>query len=261
MLRDVLGDHATETVLHEINGLYQQAKILGWKELRPWDEFFGAFKPPQMNWKHLEQRLTTNMLHYRSNYISVCGIVMCVQIIRAPVVLLTLVLIATMCTYGLLIVKGPVRVGDTVLSETVKRSVCAVVSIVLLAVTGTLEHLIWSILYCVALCGLHLLLRPRSVTSKTNRVFEEAKLGAYGWFGESKGGVSKDDDPENPPPSEYFAGGHATTSAAGPAHSRGESKGYSGISSGVVGGIASERRPMSSIRSSPGVVGFSSKAD
>eukprot|EP00981_Chlorochromonas_danica_P003753 scaffold691_cov181-Ochromonas_danica.AAC.6 len=62
------------------------------------------------------------------------------------------------------------------------------------------QRLLWSALYAVLLCGLHLLFRPRNVSSKVNRMYEEAKLNGYGGLfnlhlpGESKFDSKVDDD-------------------------------------------------------------------
>ncbi len=202
MLRDLLGDHVTEDVLNELNVVYQQIKVLGWKELRPWNEFIAVFKTPQLTMKHLEQRIITNALQYRSNYLCVCGLIISLQIVRVPIVLLTLVLIISLYTYTFIIVKNAIKIGGIEIDSLTRKILCGVISVALLAVTGTLEHLIWSLLYCLLLCGLHMIFRPRNVTSKTNRVYEEAKLAGFNWFGAID---SKSDpdvtslDPENPP--------------------------------------------------------------
>jgi hypothetical protein len=104
MLRDLLGEHGTDDLLLEFNNVYQQLKILGWKELRPWEEFFAVFKTPQLTLTHLEQRITTNFLQYRSNYVCLCGVIICIQILRAPVIILTLILIVALCSCYLLII-------------------------------------------------------------------------------------------------------------------------------------------------------------
>ncbi len=225
MLRDVLGQHATDDLLNRLNELCEQLKIIGWKEVRPWNEFFATFKTPQYNLKHLEQRITTNYLFYRSNYVLLCAIILCIQIIRAPVVCLTLVLIATTCTYFLIIAKGSIKVGDIEINETAKQIGCAAVTLLLLAVSRTLEVLLWSVLYCIAACGLHMIFRPRNITSKTNKIYEEAKASGFNVFGaeEQSGKSSRKNvfggfenrfggsgtgnttnvDPENPPMNYY----------------------------------------------------------
>ena len=46
--------------------------LVGWRNIRPWGEFFAGFKLPQADCDLLKQRLATNLLHYRSNYLILC---------------------------------------------------------------------------------------------------------------------------------------------------------------------------------------------
>ena len=55
MLRDVLGEKATTELVEELNDLYEQLQILGWREIRPWSEFMAGFKVPDLNAAHLEE--------------------------------------------------------------------------------------------------------------------------------------------------------------------------------------------------------------
>lgn len=64
-LKSIIGERLAEDLLEELAILFQQLQVLGWKQLRPWNEFFAVFKTPQFNWKHLELRVTTNFLQYR----------------------------------------------------------------------------------------------------------------------------------------------------------------------------------------------------
>ena len=185
MLRDLIGRRAAEELVDAMEEVYRQLQILGWKEVRPWQDFFATFKLPQLNSRHLEQRMTTNFLHYRSNYFCICIGIVVLQILLAPMIIFAVTLVAALCTYLLFILKKPLIVGDIVLDEKKKMTLCAVFSLVLLVLTGTLERLMWCILYCITLCGLHMLFRPRSVTSKSNKVYEELKLNGYSWFGSS----------------------------------------------------------------------------
>jgi hypothetical protein len=201
MIRDVLGERITDELLEEINLLYNQIKVIGWKEIRPWGEFFAVFKPPQLNIRHLEQRITTNFFHYRSNYILICAAVSSFQLLFSPTLLLSLVLVFSFCTYFLIIHKKSIIIGDLQIDATGKQICCLVLSIVLLAVTGTLERLIWTILYCLTICLLHMIFRPRSVTSKSDKLYEELKMNGFTWYGGGGNDAKiKEEivDPENP---------------------------------------------------------------
>lgn len=214
MLRDVLGERVADELLEEMNLLFEQAKTLGYKEMRPWTEFFGGFKPPQMNVRHIEQRVTTNFLHYRSNYFMICLGLLLLQIIFAPMIIFSTALVAAFCTYMLFIHKKPFYIGEIVIDDRAKMTICGVFSVLLLVLTGTLEHLIWCVLYITVLCGGHMLFRPRSVSSKSNKVYEELKLNGFNLFSPSAASAaasavatSAAEDPENPSKATDAVGG------------------------------------------------------
>ena len=203
MLKDYLGEQHFKEISEEMGHFIEQMKTLGWKDLKSWNEFFGVFKIPQWNLKHLEQRLTTNFLHYRSNYLVICIIITLMQILFNPLVLLSLICITLFSIYFLILVKKPIVIGDMTINDKSKIYISVIGSILFLAISGALERLLWIIIYCVLVCALHMLFRPRSVTSKTNKVYEELKLSGFSWFGggsDSPGGFGPAaGDPEDPP--------------------------------------------------------------
>jgi hypothetical protein len=176
MLRDLVGNRNTDEMLQELYALYQQLQVIGWKEMRPWPEFFQTFKPPQFTAKNLEQRVTTNFLHYRSNYLAICAGVLIFQILFSPIILLTAVAIFGMYTYLLQLHKGALKIGEVVLDQNGKRYLFLGLSVFILLVSGTAFKILWAILYSLLLCGAHMIFRPRSVSSKANKAYEEMKL-------------------------------------------------------------------------------------
>ena len=183
MLRDVLGERATTELAEELNVLYEQLQILGWREMRPWGEFMAGFKVPEMNAAHLEERITTNFLHYRSNYAAVCGVLILLQVFLSPMLLVAVPLAVVLCTYVLIVHKRPIKISDVVISTYGKQTSCAIFCLFFFAISGVLERLVWIIIYCVGTCGLHLVFRPRNLSAKANKVYEELKLNGYtSWF-------------------------------------------------------------------------------
>mmetsp|Transcript_28250 Transcript_28250/g.28539 ORF Transcript_28250/g.28539 Transcript_28250/m.28539 type:complete len:230 (+) Transcript_28250:201-890(+) len=197
MLRDVVGDDITKEMGEEFGELIEKLKILGWKEVRPWKEFFAVIKPPQMNYQHLEQRMTTNFLHYRSNYVLICIGLFAVRLILMPIVLLTLVLCISFSTFIIVIHKKPLVMGDLKIEGQKKIYLAGSVSLLLMILTGALQQIIWGMIYSIILCGLHMIMRPRSVTSKANKLYDELKVSGFSWFG-GKEMPEKLKDPENP---------------------------------------------------------------
>lgn len=199
MLNDVLGPTASKELSEEIGMLIENIRILGWRDLRGWNEFFAVFKMPQWNRQYLEQRMITNFLHYRSNYAIICLISFGVQLLLAPFVILSLVLISSGGYYLFVIQKGPIRVGDFILDHKAKQILFSVLSVLFVAFTGTLQCMLWGCLTSIFLCGTHMLFRPRSVTSKVNKFNEELKLNGFNWFsGSYDGSIRESEDLEDP---------------------------------------------------------------
>ena len=71
---------------------------------RPWAEFFAVFKPPKK--ADLEQRLCTNLLHYRANYAWIFLAMMGLAVLLSPRTLLVIVLCGTLSVF---IVLGDVK--------------------------------------------------------------------------------------------------------------------------------------------------------
>lgn len=182
MLRDVLGKERAEELLSELEPFLIQLQALGWKEIRPWGEFFATFKAPQFNAKNLEQRLMTNLLYYRSNYLALCGGVLILQVLFAPMILVSVGVIFAVYTYLTQVHKGAFRIGDFVLDNTGKRYMFLVLSALILFVSGTVYKILWAIIYSIMICGVHMIFRPRNVQSKANRAYEEMKLSGANVF-------------------------------------------------------------------------------
>lgn len=182
MIRDLLGNHRADELLNELQPFVAQLQALGWKEMRPWGEFFATFKAPQFNSKNLEQRIVTNMLYYRSNYVALCGGVLVLQVLFAPMILVSVAVIFTMYAYLTQVHKGSFRIGDLVLDNTGKRYMFFILSILILFISGTVYKMLWAIIYSIILCGAHMVFRPRNVQSKANRAYEEMKLSGANVF-------------------------------------------------------------------------------
>lgn len=182
MLRDVLGSRNTDELMAELEPFIQQLQTLGWKEIKPWSEFFATFKAPQLNSKNIEQRLMTNLLYYRSNYLAICVGVLLLQILFAPMILISSGVIFALYTYMVHIHKGSFRIGDVVLDQTGKRYACGTLSLLILFLSGTVYKILWAVIYSVLLCGAHMVFRPRNVQSKANRAYEEMKLSGSNIF-------------------------------------------------------------------------------
>lgn len=198
MLNDIIGNMNTERIGEDIGELIEALRTLGWKEQRPWPEFFAVFKPPSITYKDIEQRVVTNFLQYRANYIAIsCGI-FALRILFAPVLFLCIVLCATVSSYLILVLKGPILIGELKLDDKMRSIICAIGSFIFLGLCGALEHLLWGLILSVFVCITHMLFRPRSISSKANKVYEEVRLTTDIFGKRSTDEPSSDIDIENP---------------------------------------------------------------
>jgi len=182
-LQDCLPGEAGRELIEDVGVKIESFRLLINKECRSWQEFFAVLKPPQLNLKHIEQRMMTNLLHYRVNYIVVCLVVYVLQIVFHPVMLLALLSVLLFSFYAIFILKKPVVLGDSVtINENGVKILTVCFSVLFLSVMGALEHLLWASIYSLVLCSLHMLLRPRSVTSSTNKLYEEMLIRGGGGF-------------------------------------------------------------------------------
>ncbi len=188
MLRDFVGPVRAKELAEEFGELIENLQILGYKEVKPWAEFMSAMKPPaQWDAKHVEQRVTTNFLYYRSNYLIICCGVVLFRIILSPLTLFSILLTLAFIGYVTIMVKVPLQIGELIIDNQKKNMACAAVSLLILSLSGTLAEMFWSILMAVMACVAHMLFRARSISSKMNKVQEEVKLNSHSHSGTAGG--------------------------------------------------------------------------
>ena len=93
--------------------------------------------------------------------------------------ILAVPLAVVFCTYLLIVHKRPIKLGDIKITDTHKQTICIIFCLFFFATTGVLERLVWIIIYWIFTIGLHLIMRPRNMSSKANKVYEEMKLNGY----------------------------------------------------------------------------------
>mmetsp|Transcript_9589 Transcript_9589/g.10314 ORF Transcript_9589/g.10314 Transcript_9589/m.10314 type:complete len:278 (-) Transcript_9589:146-979(-) len=180
MLSDLLGRQKANEIMVEIEDLIENIQSLGWKEVRPWSEFFATFKPPQQwNKQHLEERITTNFLHYRSNYFLLCIFLFIIQLIFSPIIIFTAIIIALLYIGLFSFVKNNTRIGDIIITFKIKQYIFLISTGLLLILSGSLTRLAWIFISSIFVCGGHMVFRPRNMTAKANKVYEEMKLNGY----------------------------------------------------------------------------------
>mmetsp|Transcript_15108 Transcript_15108/g.28444 ORF Transcript_15108/g.28444 Transcript_15108/m.28444 type:complete len:225 (+) Transcript_15108:65-739(+) len=187
-----------EMIMDELREFMEQLSIIGWKEQRSWSEFSSSFKVPDS--KNLQERVTANFLHYRTNYLIITASVFIVRLVLAPFLFLSIVFCGAASAAAILLIKDPIRVGDYEVNHQMKLALCGVGSFVFLGLCGAVEHLLWGVVFSSLLCCGHMVFRPRNISSRANKAYEEAKIGTSGWFGGAKKEKPEDEeqDPEAP---------------------------------------------------------------
>ena len=178
-LRDLIGPNrvrdianAFETVEIKIKDVYKLAK--------PWKLFFTDLRTPsQWDRKNLESRICTNLLYFRSNYFTVVSCFMLLGIVFNPIIILSLIIVAAWYIYVMLIMKGPLMVGDYEVDFHMRLVICSISAIVFFALTGALEAVLWSLFYGIVACLVHLMLRSKNHSQLTSPAQEDIKLALY----------------------------------------------------------------------------------
>ncbi|CAM9549057.1 unnamed protein product [Discosporangium mesarthrocarpum] len=174
-----MGQDLLSTLLGEVRGLLAALQELGWKDLRPWGEFFARFKAPR-EWSltALDERVTTNVLHYRGNYAAILSGSLLVSIISSFSVLVALVLSLVLIVYlfpsgkdnRVVVIAG--REPDRA-----ERMAVAVIGVsCLLGFSGAVYSILYSLGLALLGCLVHAIFRPRNPQSKLNRLSEEVKV-------------------------------------------------------------------------------------
>merc|ERR1712166_850276 len=126
---------------------------LGWGEMRPWNELVAEFKRPS----NLEDRVTTNFLYYRSNYVALVAGCLLFSVGTCPTSLV-LALLGLLASALTLVVLQNASVAGALLCVTAYF-------------TGT--QLLLGLLLGLVLVLLHLLFRTRSIKSRMSAVYDE----------------------------------------------------------------------------------------
>ena len=153
MLSDALGSEKVTESRDDIESFMINFWLMN---SRPWNEFFAVFKPPQWNYGLIEQRISTNCLHYRSNYILLCVGIFAVRMVFSPLMLLNLMICAAGAIYLLKVMTVPLIIGHWTLKYRDKSLIILVLCILFLTFTSTLLRLIWTSLVAAIICGLHM---------------------------------------------------------------------------------------------------------
>lgn len=193
LLKAYIGENELKEISH---ALLAFVDIIGWRDIKSWSEFFGGFKTPQCNIKHLEQRIAANISHYRSNYIAISLGITLLSLLFSPILFILILLFIIFSIYFNLLLKSNIIIGDITITSKGKKYVSLSIFLILLGITGGLIKMIWVLFYCTVTCSTHMLLRPRSVIAHASK---DLKLSDVNWLGIAHHKASQENDPENPP--------------------------------------------------------------
>mmetsp|Transcript_4649 Transcript_4649/g.7027 ORF Transcript_4649/g.7027 Transcript_4649/m.7027 type:complete len:210 (+) Transcript_4649:118-747(+) len=165
----------------ELRSMASELKAIGWRNMKPWGEFFEKFKAPK-DWSKMivEERIKTNFLHFRGNYIALLLGSLCLTIVYYPILLL-----ATLFTIPLLAFLFPpmessrrVVINGKPLKFTQRKIIAGVWCSFVCFTTGVIFKVIYPVSVTALLCLGHALFRPRNLKSKANKLGEDLKQSA-----------------------------------------------------------------------------------
>ncbi|EKU21383.1 rab acceptor 1 [Nannochloropsis gaditana CCMP526] len=158
-MRDVIGDFKTDMLMSEMQDFTEKLNKWGLKSPRPWNEFAGILKKPK-NKQELEERLQTNFMLYKANYILLLAGIMSWSVIISPFTMGVLFVCAGV--FALLLGwPQPLEIFGRLLTPKEKTMIAASFTFFLLLITGAMVKLIWSFSLGVSLIVAHMSFRPR----------------------------------------------------------------------------------------------------
>lgn len=176
-MRDVIGDFKTDMLISEIKEFAEKLNKNGLKSPRPWQEFGSGFRPPK-NKQEIEERLQTNFMLYRANYIVLLGAIMIWSVIMSPFSMAVLLV----CAGAFALLLGwprPLEVLGRVLTPRDKMMVASGFSFLFLLATGAMTLLIWSFLFGIMVAVTHMAFKCRSPGHR-NSLNKETNLSNIG---------------------------------------------------------------------------------
>lgn len=169
ILKEYIGEENAANLMQEIQTLTREFKNLGWKEARPWKEFFAVFKPPTQ-WKLsiIQERMETNFYQYRTNYLYVVLAILAFDVVTSPFI--ACMLIAAALIFLTISAKEQIQIGETSIQGKEKMYLASALSGLLLLLTGVLMNILTTLGIASFIILVHMLFRPRDLNSKYNKL-------------------------------------------------------------------------------------------
>mmetsp|Transcript_17177 Transcript_17177/g.22326 ORF Transcript_17177/g.22326 Transcript_17177/m.22326 type:complete len:192 (+) Transcript_17177:17-592(+) len=144
---------------------------------RPWgSEFFAVFKPPKA--KILEERMATNLLHYKANYCQIVFGALILSVITSPKTIFALLLSATL--FGLVMyLRLPklIEIGDFRFRLKMKHRILLAFTVILIILIFTRVFFWLLFIFCASLFFviLHMIFRPRSLSARYDAAIQDVR--------------------------------------------------------------------------------------
>lgn len=140
------------------------------REQRPWSEFFDRFLWPE----HPRERLLTNLVYYRANYLVLCSGVTLLAVLLLPELLFTAAMVAMTFSGAVMLGDSPVPgLGPLQLEQ--RLAVACIPAAWLLNTSGCVGTVAQLASVCSGLVLSHATFRARSLSSRWRYLHEQFK--------------------------------------------------------------------------------------
>jgi len=181
-IKDLLGHNRTKALISMCEEV-QECVCSIVRQSRPWNVFVKDIKPPaQWDRYNIELRICSNLLYFRSNYFILAWATIILGVILNPSVLVVVVVVSLWYIYVMLLLKGPMFVGDYEIDPKMKLVITTVTAVVFVALTGALEVVFWSFVAGALVCLVHMVVRSKNHSMLTCRAQEDIKLALFTVF-------------------------------------------------------------------------------
>lgn len=104
-VKDSLGPARIKEIKAAYESTVENAKIVAFRELRPWGIFFTQLNPKnvQWDWINIEQRVCTNLLYYRSNYFIIFCFTLALGLVLNPIIIISVLVVILWFIYVMLL--------------------------------------------------------------------------------------------------------------------------------------------------------------
>ena len=177
MLDDFLGRGNSDRLLEELREGVGQLKALGVRDPQDWKEFVENLKvPTDLNATSAQQRITTNFLYYRGNYLLISAVVLFIFVVTSPAVIFFLLygLCGAFAVYATR--HRPLAIQGQEIDFRMRMAAFGVSSALVAVLSGAIGTLLLAMSVSGTAAAAHMLCKPPSSATKMHRFSEERSL-------------------------------------------------------------------------------------